>query len=75
MADTPLLARNRAASILVITLGTVYYTWVKAVETAPRHQPRDKDIEANSSLMRESDTTFEEDAMELQNNYEKIGRD
>lgn len=71
MADLPLLARNRAASILVITLGTVYYTWVKAVETAPRPQPRDKDIEANSSLMKESDTTLEEDAMELQNNPEK----
>ncbi|KAH9937280.1 uncharacterized protein B0H18DRAFT_1081520 [Fomitopsis serialis] len=31
-----LLTTNRAASILVITLGTVCYTWVKAIETAPR---------------------------------------
>lgn len=74
-ANLPLATRNRAASILVITLGTVYYTWVKAVETAPRAQPRDKDIEANSSLMKESDTALEEDAMELQNHSEKIDRD
>ncbi|TFY70014.1 hypothetical protein EVJ58_g115 [Rhodofomes roseus] len=66
-----LLTTNRAASILVITLGTVYYTWVKAVETAPRPQLRDKDLEAHSSLMKGDDDTLEEVAMEMQNHPEK----
>ncbi|KZT75032.1 hypothetical protein DAEQUDRAFT_720244 [Daedalea quercina L-15889] len=69
-----LLTTNRAASILVITLGTVYYTWVKAVETAPRPQPGGKDLEANTSLMKESDSALEEVAMEMQDN-KRTGRD
>ncbi|RDX51065.1 hypothetical protein OH76DRAFT_1401836 [Lentinus brumalis] len=43
-----LLTRNRVGSILIIAAGTMFYTWVKSVETAPpppRAAPKD-DVEA-----------------------------
>ncbi|EJF66869.1 hypothetical protein DICSQDRAFT_164710 [Dichomitus squalens LYAD-421 SS1] len=44
-----LLSTNRVASILVIAAGTMYYTWVKSVETAPPPpSPRD-DVEASAA--------------------------
>ncbi|KAI0785041.1 hypothetical protein C8Q75DRAFT_723499 [Abortiporus biennis] len=42
-----LLTTNRALSILVIAAGTMYYTWVKSVESAPRPAPPREDIEAS----------------------------
>ncbi|KZT02436.1 uncharacterized protein LAESUDRAFT_661707 [Laetiporus sulphureus 93-53] len=51
-----LLTTNRAASILVIMLGTVYYTWAKAMENAPRPiAPRDSDLEASRGLAKEQE--------------------
>ncbi|KAH9857997.1 hypothetical protein C2E23DRAFT_718373 [Lenzites betulinus] len=53
-----LLTANRAISILVIAVGTMYYTWVKSVETAPAAPrpaapiPKD-DIEANGGVQLE----------------------
>ncbi|KAI0361415.1 hypothetical protein OH77DRAFT_1392280 [Trametes cingulata] len=50
-----LFTANRAISILVIAVGTMYYTWVKSVETAPAPTrpaplaPKD-DIEANGGI-------------------------
>ncbi|GBE77768.1 Uncharacterized transporter [Sparassis crispa] len=43
-----LLTANRATSILVIATGTVYYTWIKSVESAqaPRAAPPRDDVEA-----------------------------
>ncbi|KAI6031479.1 hypothetical protein BKA83DRAFT_4200922 [Pisolithus microcarpus] len=39
--------RNRAASILLILLGTMYYTWIKSAETAgPPASRRPNDVEA-----------------------------
>ncbi|KAJ3482438.1 hypothetical protein NLI96_g6981 [Meripilus lineatus] len=48
-----LFIRNRALSILVIALGTMYYTWVKSVENAsaprmPAPRPTVSDIESGS---------------------------
>ncbi|RPD55920.1 hypothetical protein L226DRAFT_528539 [Lentinus tigrinus ALCF2SS1-7] len=48
-----LLTRNRVASILIIAAGTMYYTWVKSVETAPpppRTSPTD-DVEASAGAL------------------------
>lgn len=45
--------RNRVASILIIAAGTMYYTWVKSVETAPpppRAPPAD-DVEASAAAL------------------------
>lgn len=47
--------RNRAISILVIAVGTMYYTWVKSVEAAPAPArvapaiPKD-DVEASAGI-------------------------
>jgi len=48
-----LLTTNRAFSILVIAAGTVYYMWVKSVESAqpPRPSPPRDDIEAGKPLV------------------------
>ena len=46
---------NRAASILIIAAGTMYYTWVKSVESAqprPSVPPRDPiDLEKAESAL------------------------
>jgi len=48
-----LLTANRALSIVVILIGTMYYTWVKSVESAPAPpaaaalRPIPKDVEAS----------------------------
>ncbi|KAI0964014.1 hypothetical protein AcW1_000934 [Taiwanofungus camphoratus] len=44
-----LLTANRAASILVILIGTMYYTWVKSVESTPAPRPSHPrhDVEAS----------------------------
>lgn len=42
-----ILSSNRAASILLILLGTMYYTWIKSAETAgPPASRRPNDVEA-----------------------------
>ncbi|KAI6153892.1 hypothetical protein BKA82DRAFT_4095087 [Pisolithus tinctorius] len=42
-----ILTANRAASILLILLGTMYYTWIKSAETvAPPPPRRQNDVEA-----------------------------
>lgn len=49
--------RNRAASILIIALGTMYYTWAKSAESAPPKQPvHPTDIEkAQNALARQAE--------------------
>ncbi|KAF9454145.1 hypothetical protein P691DRAFT_770854 [Macrolepiota fuliginosa MF-IS2] len=39
----------RATSILVILIGTVFYTWIKSTETPPKPQPKAVDIESAES--------------------------
>ncbi|KAG2044431.1 hypothetical protein BDR03DRAFT_908774 [Suillus americanus] len=46
---------NRAGSILVITMGTIYYTWVKSFETAPPPR-KDVDLEAIGNRKFEEDS-------------------
>ncbi|OCH94685.1 hypothetical protein OBBRIDRAFT_74443 [Obba rivulosa] len=54
-----LLTTNRATSILVILLGTMYYTWAKSTESAPspRPNPSKHDIEANALKKEHVDDT------------------
>jgi len=57
-----ILTTNRASSISVILLGTMYYTWVRSKESAPPAQQPKADIEAQEILKHtpresESDTT------------------
>ncbi|EMD41918.1 hypothetical protein CERSUDRAFT_110473 [Gelatoporia subvermispora B] len=60
-----LLTTNRATSILVILLGTIYYTWAKSMEPAPspRPAPGKVDIEANTPS---KDHVVEEIALDWQ---------
>jgi GDP-fucose transporter C1 len=56
-----ILTTNRASSIFVILLGTMYYTWVKSQESAPPPKPSTQDVEAqeiakNASGDSDSDT-------------------
>jgi len=57
-----LLTPNRALSILVILLGTMYYTWVKSSQPAPprAERPAPNDIEASplNSKKTASDTVI-----------------
>ncbi|KAI0715411.1 hypothetical protein C8Q76DRAFT_730628 [Earliella scabrosa] len=58
-----LLTRNRVASILIIAAGTMYYTWVKHVESAPAPQrpapgPLD-DVEARAGLLHDPEVNDE----------------
>jgi GDP-fucose transporter C1 len=46
---------NRAGSILVITIGTIYYTWVKSSEAAPPPR-KDVDLEAIGNRKGEEDS-------------------
>ncbi|KAG2062273.1 hypothetical protein BDR06DRAFT_946416 [Suillus hirtellus] len=46
---------NRASSILVIMIGTVYYTWIKSLETAPPPR-KDVDLEAIGNRKHEEDS-------------------
>lgn len=48
-------ARNRATSILVILLGTMYYTWVKSQESAqpPRPSPSAPREDLESGLQKD----------------------
>lgn len=46
---------NRASSILVIMIGTIYYTWIKSLETAPPPR-KDVDLEAIGNRKREEDS-------------------
>ncbi|KAG2118013.1 uncharacterized protein F5147DRAFT_669474 [Suillus discolor] len=46
---------NRASSILVIMIGTVYYTWIKSLETAPPPR-KDVDLEAIGNTKYEEDS-------------------
>ncbi|KIK97546.1 hypothetical protein PAXRUDRAFT_824801 [Paxillus rubicundulus Ve08.2h10] len=52
---------NRAGSILVILLGTMFYTWVKSVESAQPPPPSRKDIDlealGNSAVSEETEMT------------------
>ncbi|KAG1864728.1 hypothetical protein DFJ58DRAFT_772601 [Suillus subalutaceus] len=50
-----LMTVNRAGSILVITIGTIYYTWVKSFETAPPPR-KDVDLEAIGNRKSEEDS-------------------
>jgi GDP-fucose transporter C1 len=44
-----ILTINRATSIMIILGGTMFYTWVKSVETTPpKPHPRSIDLESNS---------------------------
>ncbi|CCM03130.1 uncharacterized protein FIBRA_05251 [Fibroporia radiculosa] len=73
-----ILTTNRAASILVITSGTVYYTWAKSVGTAPSkprpsmpQDPENPDKE-NSSFMKEyGDDRLEDILLERREEDEK----
>lgn len=60
-----ILTTNRAASIFVITLGTVYYTWAKAVESAPRPSQGDRDAEARAGLMAQEEGSDDETRLEV----------
>ncbi|KXN88806.1 GDP-fucose transporter 1 [Leucoagaricus sp. SymC.cos] len=40
---------ERATSILVILVGTMYYTWIKSTEMPPKPQPRPGDAESDES--------------------------
>ncbi|KAG1828083.1 hypothetical protein EV424DRAFT_1387141 [Suillus variegatus] len=46
---------NRASSILVIMIGTIYYTWIKSLETAPPPR-KDVDLEAIGNRKREEES-------------------
>ncbi|KAG0707462.1 hypothetical protein DFH29DRAFT_895869 [Suillus ampliporus] len=46
---------NRAGSILVIMIGTIYYTWVKSFEATPPPR-KDVDLEAIGNRKREEDS-------------------
>ncbi|PCH33966.1 hypothetical protein WOLCODRAFT_135418 [Wolfiporia cocos MD-104 SS10] len=69
-----ILTTNRTASIMVITLGTVYYTWVKAVESpAPQSRPplarNEADLEASTHLLKDEDSSgdrMEEIVLDMQ---------
>ncbi|KAH8099349.1 hypothetical protein BXZ70DRAFT_1009162 [Cristinia sonorae] len=57
-----LLTVNRASSIIIILVGTMYYTWVKSVESSPAQAPSAalrpilKDLEAGpTTVQREED--------------------
>ncbi|KAF5352706.1 hypothetical protein D9756_005939 [Leucocoprinus leucothites] len=43
---------ERALSILVILIGTMYFTWVKSTESPPKPQIRPTDVESNESSQR-----------------------
>ncbi|OBZ78695.1 GDP-fucose transporter 1 [Grifola frondosa] len=55
-----LLTANRATSILVIALGTMFYTWVKSIESAqpPRVSPLKDDVEAGTFRRDDSEATL-----------------
>ncbi|TCD62409.1 hypothetical protein EIP91_006937 [Steccherinum ochraceum] len=62
---------NRGLSIIVILLGTMYYTWAKSVESAPAHSPGSaalrpipKDVEASPTKLQGDETTVVWDADE-----------
>jgi GDP-fucose transporter C1 len=48
-----ILTTNRASSIFVILLGTMYFTWVKSKESAPPQPPK-VDVEAQEIMKRSS---------------------
>ncbi|KAF8665419.1 hypothetical protein AX16_000438 [Volvariella volvacea WC 439] len=60
------LTVNRVASIAIILLGTMYYTWIKSVETASRPSHRSPDIESRG----EAQLKHEADYMSLQDKSE-----
>ena len=62
-ADHRGCCRNRVASILIIAAGTMYYTWVKHIESAPAPQrpapgPQD-DVEARAGLLHDPEVNDE----------------
>ncbi|KAG2156622.1 uncharacterized protein EDB93DRAFT_1310741 [Suillus bovinus] len=55
---------NRAGSILVIMIGTVYYTWVKSLEAVPPPR-KDVDLESIGNRKREEDPNDGDDGDEV----------
>ncbi|KAF9245805.1 hypothetical protein BU15DRAFT_58762 [Melanogaster broomeanus] len=51
-----IMTANRAGSIFVILLGTIFYTWVKSVESAPP-PPSRRDIDLEALVSRDSEET------------------
>jgi len=58
-----ILTTNRAASIFVILLGTMYYTWVKSKESAPPAQPRTQDVEAQEIVKHDTSRDSDSDTV------------
>ncbi|KAJ3568044.1 hypothetical protein NP233_g5975 [Leucocoprinus birnbaumii] len=52
MKNKDVLNAQRSISILVILIGTMYYTWIKSNEAPPKPETRPSDIEASESSQR-----------------------